>query len=84
MTYQAIAQQAAGAILAVLSSEGQAKYAHDPWRTRSDAEDADHAMAHIIALAAGDNSEPHLHHALTRLTLILARQRLNTGEDNQS
>lgn len=76
MTNKQITRQAAEAILNTLQREGRGKYPHDPWPARTDAEDIDHAMNHLLALAQGDSTENHLHHALTRLALILARQHL--------
>ena len=73
MTYHEVANAAAKAILATLQA-GHGKYPHDPWKTRPDSEDADHAIAHLMAYCESNNEEPHLSHALTRLAFILARQ----------
>jgi hypothetical protein len=58
------------ALTAVLETleYGATVHAENPlkWRTQTAAEHASHAIAHLINHAMGDQSEPHLAHAVTR------------------
>ena len=48
------------------------RYSHrGNWREHSQAYHADHAAAHIERWLAGDESEPHLAHAATRIMFAL-------------
>jgi hypothetical protein len=67
-----VAAKASATILTVMQ-RGQEKYG-DSWRTRDDQTDLDQAKQHLERWEAVNDSED-LEHALTRLALILARQR---------
>jgi hypothetical protein len=70
-----VATRAQATILSVMK-EGEQTHG-ESWQTRDDHTDLEHAKRHLNLLEAGDTSEPHLAHALTRLALILARQKEN-------
>jgi hypothetical protein len=61
------------AIAAVLK-EGMAKYGLDNWRAISQREHLNHALVHVYAHLAGDQSDSHLTHAACRLLFALETQ----------
>lgn len=44
------------------------------WKRISDSEDIEHIENHLLLYSAGDTSEPHIEHAITRMAFILARK----------
>lgn len=44
------------------------------WVTREDEEDLDHMIKHLAAYKAGDRTEDHIGHTMTRGAMILARR----------
>lgn len=61
------------AVSAVLK-EGLEKYGLDNWRGISQREHLNHALVHIYAHLAGDQSDSHLTHAACRLLFALETQ----------
>jgi len=53
---------------------GRLTHPSDDWQARPVAEHLAHARAHLEALAAGDNNEDHLAHAVCRLLMALELQ----------
>lgn len=71
MTHQEIGSLAKHAVMLTLAIND--KKHGEKWRTNSDAEDIRHIVAHLGMYNVGDTSEPHIEHALTRISFILAR-----------
>jgi len=59
--------------LAEVLAYGAEKYAIDNWRLIDIESHLNHAMAHIAAFKAGDNTDDHLGHALCRLHMAVAK-----------
>lgn len=58
--------------MAKVQAEGDAKYGKDNWRRIPEQEHLNHALTHIALHQAGDTSEAHLAHALTRVHMAMA------------
>ena len=50
---------------------GSERYGVDAWRRIPAPEHLNHALTHLLALLAGDTTEPHLAHAACRLLFAL-------------
>lgn len=74
MNYNEIAELAHDATLHTLMVNGE-KHG-DAWKTTSDGKNVSHAIEHLRKHLAGDATEPHLDHALTRIALIMAKQNI--------
>jgi hypothetical protein len=78
MNYNEIAELAHDAVLLTLmindDSHGGA------WKTTSDGKNVSHAIEHLRKYLAGDTSENHIYHAITRITLILAKKQFEEME----
>ena len=61
------------AIGAVLK-EGATKYGEDNWRGIDLNDHINHALVHIYAYLAGDNSDDHIEHATTRMIFALNKK----------
>lgn len=57
--------------LAEVMAQGAKRYAKDNWRGIALDDHLNHALAHIFGYMAGDRSDPHLEHALTRLAMAV-------------
>lgn len=66
----------AEALLAIASvaGHGAKKYARNNWRKIPMHEHIRHALIHLFKIMAGDTTEPHLWHALTRLAFAVATE----------
>lgn len=58
--------------LARVHAEGDAKYGKNNWRGIRPDDHINHAMVHLTAWLAGDQSDDHLAHALCRIEMALA------------
>lgn len=61
------------ALLAVarVMASGAQKYGPNNWHLISATENVNHAMVHLLARSAGDESDAHLEHAATRILFAL-------------
>ncbi len=58
--------------LAAVLKKGADKYGADNWRGIPARDHVNHAIEHLFAYLAGDTSEPHIDHALTRTMFAVA------------
>lgn len=58
--------------VAATASQGDAKYGPDNWRGIGCEDHLNHALIHIYAHLAGDQSDDHLAHAACRMLMALA------------
>jgi hypothetical protein len=65
--------------LAAVAAEGDAKYGVDNWRKIPTRGHINHAIAHFYAWLAGDATDDHLAHAMTRA--VMAHATAETGEE---
>lgn len=72
MTNGQVGRLASDAILKTLWENDAAH--GSKWKRITDDEDVEHIIAHLNNHLAGDTSEPHIEHALTRVAFILARK----------
>ncbi|GHU69860.1 hypothetical protein AGMMS49992_01220 [Clostridia bacterium] len=57
--------------LARVVAEGERKYGSDNWKKIPARQHLNHAIAHCFAFLAGDNTDSHLGHAITRLAFAI-------------
>jgi len=60
--------------LAKVVSEGAKKYAPDNWRGLTVEDNLNRVLAHVYAHLAGDETDDHLEHALTRMVFAVAKK----------
>lgn len=58
--------------MAQIQQQGDRKYGPDNWRRIDSESHINHALAHLFAYLAGDESDDHLGHAAVRITFALA------------
>lgn len=59
--------------MAEVQKLGDDKYGRDNWRLIPERAHIDHALAHLYAYLAGDQTDDHLGHALVRLEFAMAK-----------
>lgn len=75
MNHNAIGTIAKQAIIQTLAINNETH--GDAWVNRTDKEDIEHSVMHLLRYLVGDRSEPHIEHSITRNSFILARLELD-------
>lgn len=60
--------------IAKVLQEGAEKYSPNNWRLIPQEDHLNHAIAHLVALEAGDNQDDHWGHFLTRIMMVYATE----------
>lgn len=72
MTHEQLAKLAYDTVLKIMS-DNETIHPGNVWEKLTYKEHREHAINHLLEDIAGDESEPHIEHALTRIAMMLAK-----------